>query len=236
MTKKARNLLLLVLLFSFFSVLESHRLYDTGKYIHLKTQTIADGTYRRQFFSPEMKQMEKLLSPSCRLFLQKVEKDSKYFPIPTSTKDSSLQVSYVNSWMAEREYKGTSGHEGTDLMASKNERGIYPILSISDGTVTSLGWLEKGGYRVGITSPEGVYYYYAHLDSYAGIHKGEKVKAGQLLGFMGDSGYGPEGTTGQFAVHLHLGIYSWDTGEEISVNPYYVLQALEKHRLKYSYS
>lgn len=138
--------------------------------------------------------------------------------------------------MAERSYKGESVHEGTDIMAGENVRGLYPVLSMSDGVVTNIGWLEKGGYRVGITSPNGVYFYYAHLESYADIKKGDNIKAGQLLGFMGDSGYGEEGTVGRFDVHLHLGIYSWDTGEEISVNPYFLLQKLETKKLKYAYS
>ena len=165
-----------------------------------------------------------------------MEKDSVYFPIPESSIDPSLTVSYTDSWMYERSYKGKSGHEGTDIMADRNERGVYPVVSISDGTITNLGWLELGGWRIGITSPSGVYYYYAHLESYADIEEGDEVKAGQLLGFMGDSGYGEEGTTGKFDVHLHLGIYSWETGEEISVNPYYLLKTLERHKLKYSYS
>lgn len=38
-------------------------------------------------------------------------------------------------------------------------------------------------------------------------NEGDQVRAGDLLGYMGDSGYGPEGTTGQFPVHLHVGIY-----------------------------
>ena len=121
-------------------------------------------------------------------------------------------------------------------MKGENVRGLYPVLSMSDGVVTNIGWLEKGGYRVGITSPNGVYFYYAHLESYADIKKGDNIKAGQLLGFMGDSGYGEEGTVGRFDVHLHLGIYSWDTGEEISVNPYFLLQKLETKKLKYAYS
>ena len=53
---------------------------------------------------------------------------------------------------------------------------------------------------------------------------------------MGDSGYGEEGTRGQFAVHLHVGIYIYINDEEISVNPYYVLQSLENKKLKYAYS
>ena len=45
---------------------------------------------------------------------------------------------------------------------------------------------------------------------------------------MGDSGYGAEGTVGQFPVHLHFGIYFYENGKEISVNPYEVLLFLEK--------
>ena len=56
-----------------------------------------------------------------------------------------------------------------------------------------------------------------------------------MLGFMVDSVYGEEGTTGQFPVHLHLGIYAFENGKEISVNPYYLLRALEDKTLKYYY-
>ena len=49
---------------------------------------------------------------------------------------------------------------------------------------------------------------------------------------MGDSGYGEEGTTGEFPVHLHLGIYLKEGTEEISVNPYPVLRYAENARIK----
>lgn len=45
------------------------------------------------------------------------------------------------------------------------------------------------------------------------IKEGDQVQAGEMLGFMGDSGYGEEGTTGQFPVHLHLGIYAFKMGK-----------------------
>lgn len=229
------KLLLLVLLFSFFTVLGTHNLYEAGKDNRFTTEGINNAEYRRMFFSEDMRRDQRKFPKECKEFLEAVEKDARYFPIPESTADRSLTVSYVDSWMAERKYKGTNGHEGTDIMASHNERGVYPVVSISDGVITSLGWLEKGGYRVGITSPDGAYFYYAHLESYADIKQGDTVKAGSLLGFMGDSGYGEEGTVGKFPVHLHLGIYSWHNGEEISVNPYYVLRRLEKKKLSYQY-
>ncbi len=158
--------------------------------------------------------------------------DVKYFPIPASTNDSKLTVSYVNTWMSERTYGGKRGHEGCDLMANKNERGLYPILSMTDGIVEKKGWLEKGGYRIGIRAPGGAYFYYAHLDSYADVNVGDEVSAGDILGFMGDSGYGPEGTVGQFAVHLHLGIYIYPNDVETSINPYWVLRYIEKSKVK----
>ena len=162
--------------------------------------------------------------------------DITYFPVPVSTDDKELVVTFTDSWMGERNYGGKRSHEGTDIMAGKNVSGLYPIVSMTDGVVSNKGWLEKGGYRIGITSPSGGYFYYAHLSSYANIEEGDTVKAGQLLGFMGDTGYGEEGTTGKFDVHLHVGIYIFPGNEEISVNPYWILKFLENHKLNYAYS
>ena len=169
---------------------------------------------------------------SCRA----IWNDVKYFPIPQSLDDTEDKISYVDSWMFERNYGGKRGHEGTDIMAEKNTPGYYPVVSMTDGVVTEKGWLEKGGWRIGITAPTGAYFYYAHLDSYAELEKGDPVKAGDLLGYMGDSGYGEEGTTGEFPVHLHLGIYLNEGTEEISVNPYPVLRYAENARIKCVYS
>ena len=169
---------------------------------------------------------------SCRA----IWNDVKYFPIPQSLDDTEDKISYVDFWMFERNYGGKRGHEGTDIMAEKNTPGYYPVVSMTDGVVTEKGWLEKGGWRIGITAPTGAYFYYAHLDSYAELEKGDPVKAGDLLGYMGDSGYGEEGTTGEFPVHLHLGIYLKEGTEEISVNPYPVLRYAENARIKCVYS
>lgn len=158
--------------------------------------------------------------------------DVKYFPVARFTNNSSMTVSYVDTWMNERTYGGKRGHEGTDIMASVNERGLYPIVSMTDGIVKKMGWLEKGGYRIGVQSPSGVYFYYAHLESYANLKEGDEVHAGDILGYMGDSGYGPEGTIGQFAVHLHLGIYIYPENEEMSVNPYWILRYIENRMVK----
>lgn len=113
-------------------------------------------------------------------------------------------------------------------MAVDADAGELEVQSVSDGTVEQMGWLELGGYRVGIRSPGGLYFYYAHLDSYAaGLQKGDTVKAGTLLGYMGDTGYGQEGTRGKFPVHLHFGVYYDKNGEEKTIDPYRLLRCLE---------
>lgn len=165
-----------------------------------------------------------------KAYTEAIWNDVKCFPVPKFKGDKSKGVAYQNSWGAERTYGGKRSHEGTDIMAAENTPGLYPVVSMTDGVVESKGWLKKGGYRIGIKAPSGAYFYYAHLDSYAKIEVGDKVDAGDILGFMGDSGYGPEGTTGQFPVHLHLGIYIYPQGEEISVNPYWVLKWIENSK------
>lgn len=173
---------------------------------------------------------------------QTVLGDLRYFPIPDSSNRDVPPVVYGNGWLEGRSYgadrEGPRRHEGCDIMGSKMPRGYYPVVSISDGIVERVGWLEMGGWRIGIRSPSGAYLYYAHLYGYAEDFKeGDKVAAGQLLGYMGDTGYGKtEGTTGNFDVHLHLGIYiRTDHNEEMSVNPYWILKYLEKHRLTFTY-
>ena len=159
-----------------------------------------------------------------------------YFPVPKSTAKRKW-VEYVDSWGSARTYGGERTHEGTDVMALENTRGIYPILSVTSGTVANIGWLEQGGYRIGILAADGAYLYYAHMASYApGIKQGDSVVAGQFLGYMGDTGYSTvEGTTGKFDVHLHFGIYLNETSDEISINPYWILKYLENKTLYYSY-
>lgn len=182
---------------------------------------------------PEMDQLEKTAKWAYRWcpgeyeLLQQafcaVWDDVRCFPVKCRT-------DYEDSWMAERTYGGERGHEGTDLMPPVDQSGFYPVFSVTAGTVEKMGWVEKGGYRVGVRGGCDGYFYYAHLSGYAGnLSEGDEVDAGQLLGYMGDTGYGPQGTTGQFPVHLHFGIYiRTKEGQEISVNPYWILRSLEE--------
>lgn len=161
--------------------------------------------------------------------------DLVYFPVAEDA-SNGVKVVFDDSWLKERNYGGQRGHEGTDIMSENNVRGYFPVLSISDGTVEQKGWLEMGGYRIGIRSTNGAYFYYAHLDSYAPeLEVGDPVSAGQLLGMMGDTGYSKvEGTTGNFDVHLHVGIYLSEKEDEVSVNPYWILMYLKDNKIKWN--
>ena len=163
-------------------------------------------------FSVKNTEKNKILEDTMRIIGQEL----RCFPIPIAYQS---RLYYIDSYGAGRE---NGMHEGCDIMDKDNKPGEIPIVSATDGVITNVGWLYLGGYRVGITSTNGIYYYYAHLDSYAaGINTGKQIKAGELLGFMGNTGEGEEGTSGKFDTHLHFGIYFKDeAGNEKSVNPY----------------
>lgn len=162
-----------------------------------------------------------------------IGKEMTYFPVAESMQDTKKTIHYYDSFLGERTYKAARVHEGCDIMADYNHRGVYPIVSVCDGVIDKIGWLELGGYRIGIRSASGVYYYYAHLSDYSKDYAiGDTVSAGEVIGFMGDSGYGKtEGTVGKFDVHLHFGIYLTDeNGKEYAINPYPMLKQTESQK------
>ncbi|WP_134702829.1 LysM peptidoglycan-binding domain-containing M23 family metallopeptidase [Ammoniphilus sp. YIM 78166] len=118
----------------------------------------------------------------------------------------------------------TRKHEGVDVIAEKGT----PIYSAYDGVVTNKGWNTLGGWRLTVRTPDGKYaLYYAHLSRYASnVEVGTRITKGQLIGYVGDTGYGPEGTSGQFVAHLHVGIYDIANGFT-PVNPFQHLKYWE---------
>lgn len=69
-----------------------------------------------------------------------------------------------------------------------------PIIAVESGIVENLGWNQYGGWRVGIRSFDTKrYYYYAHLRKnhpYSeGMEEGRIVKAGDVIGYLGMTGY-----------------------------------------------
>lgn len=221
--------LVLYVLFSIFFFLEIQIIYYNlelnrqKRYEQVLTAFRANPFGYADYEYPLKEEYDYMLQEVCNTIAEEI----KFFPVERSYMQ---EVTYGDSWFGERTYGGDRVHEGTDIMSNDNIRGVIPVVSMTDGTVKNMGWLTLGGYRIGILSSQGYYYYYAHLDSYApNLSIGDTVSAGQFLGFMGDTGYSEvEGTVGNFEVHLHVGIYMYDeNGKEISINPYEFLKTVE---------
>ncbi len=117
---------------------------------------------------------------------------------------------------AGRSYGGRRIHEGVDIFANYGT----PALACSYGYVELMGWNRFGGWRVGIRDANNVYYYYAHLSSFAkGLHQGDLVRPGEVIGYVGSTGYGPPGTAGKFPPHLHFGMYKHSGTREWAYSP-----------------
>jgi murein DD-endopeptidase MepM/ murein hydrolase activator NlpD len=125
------------------------------------------------------------------------------FPLAKNTY-TPFSNSYADARTWSSEGTEVRTHEGVDILADKGT-AVYSAMA---GTIVKAGWNEMGGWRVTIRVDENTEFYYAHLSKYAAnIKEGVKVTAGQLIGNVGSSGYGPEGTEGKFVTHLHFGIY-----------------------------
>ena len=101
-------------------------------------------------------------------------------------------------------------HEGIDIFAKRNA----PIQATTHGVITRIGDDRLGGRVVVIVGPGGAGHYYAHLEDYADINVNDWVEAGDIIGYVGDSG-NAKGTP----PHVHYGIYI--NGD--AVNPYPLL-------------
>ena len=116
---------------------------------------------------------------------------------------------------------GTRRHEAIDVLAPRHT----PVLAVEDGTVARLFASEAGGTTIYQFDPTEHYiYYYAHLENYApGVEEGDRLKRGQVIGYVGTTGNAPKDTP-----HLHFAIFKmtdqkkWWQGTPI--DPYAVLR------------
>jgi murein DD-endopeptidase MepM/ murein hydrolase activator NlpD len=122
---------------------------------------------------------------------------------------------YSNDFGAPR---SQGGHQGNDIMA---DRGT-PLRAVADGTVARLTRSETGlgGLWVWLEDTAGNDYYYAHMDTVAAdLAVGTSVKAGHVLGGVGNTGDARYG-----APHLHFEIHP---GGGSAINPYMDLLAVD---------
>jgi murein DD-endopeptidase MepM/ murein hydrolase activator NlpD len=108
-------------------------------------------------------------------------------------------------------------HQGTDILAPF----LTPLLACERGIVTQMGSDVLGGTKLWLKGESGTYYYYAHLSSFApGLVNGTLVEAGDVVGFVGDTGNAKGGVP-----HLHFEIHP-DGGQ--AVNPYPLLKVVDE--------
>jgi murein DD-endopeptidase MepM/ murein hydrolase activator NlpD len=124
-------------------------------------------------------------------------------------------AAFGNTFGAFRADVAGKWHHGEDLVAPYGT----PLLAVADGTLFSVGWNDVGGWRLWLRDRAGNEFYYAHLSAYSPLAiAGKTVKAGDVLGFVGDSGDADGGIP-----HLHFEIHPVDFlayGYDGAVAPY----------------
>ncbi len=133
-------------------------------------------------------------------------------------------------------------HLGHDMMGSVGT----PIVAVESGFVEACGWNRFGGWRIGIRSFDGKrYYYYAHLRKghpYNDIYQGKIVQAGEIIGYLGMTGYSSKEDTNNINVpHLHFGLQiifdpsQKDGYNQIWIDAYELTKFLSKNRAEAYY-
>ncbi|MBA2564068.1 MAG: M23 family metallopeptidase, partial [Gemmatimonadetes bacterium] len=118
------------------------------------------------------------------------------------------------------ETRGTRRHEAIDIVAPRGT----PVIAAAAGTIQKIWESVPGGHTVYVLSSDGrLRYYYAHLERYReGLVEGERVRAGDVIGYVGDSGNAVTGNT-----HLHFSVavvnddpHRWSGGTPVDPLPY----------------
>jgi murein DD-endopeptidase MepM/ murein hydrolase activator NlpD len=115
----------------------------------------------------------------------------------------------------------TGTHEGNDVFAPFGA----PVLAVADGTVHRVGTLPISGNRLWLHTKAGDAFFYAHLSAFSpDAVAGREVKAGTVLGFVGNTG-DAEPTP----PHLHFEIHPGGE-EKDAIDPHAILLAWQDHR------
>lgn len=151
---------------------------------------------------------------------------------------AGYDYSHCSDFGNSRSFGFARKHLGNDLMGSAGT----PIVAVEGGVVEALGWNRYGGWRVGIRSFDSKrYYYYAHLQKdhpfAEGLQEGDMVQAGDLIGFMGRTGYSDKENVNNIeTVHLHFGMQlifdesQKECNSEIWIDVYDIVRLLSSHR------
>jgi peptidoglycan LD-endopeptidase LytH len=146
-------------------------------------------------------------------------------PADLARRDFEIPVEGVSPDQLVRSFEdrrsGERAHEALDILAPRNT----PVKAVEDGTIARLFESKAGGTTIYQFDPNEQYcYYYAHLERYAdGLREGDKVKKGQVIGYVGTSGNAPKNTP-----HLHFAIFKLTAAkhwwEGTPIDPYDILR------------
>lgn len=90
-------------------------------------------------------------------------------------------------------------HEGVDLFAVAGT----PVIATVDGVISKIADGSIGGISIWLKGDDGITYYYGHLQGYAhGVLAGKRVRLGDVVGYVGDTGVA-KGTY----PHLHFEVH-----------------------------
>jgi murein DD-endopeptidase MepM/ murein hydrolase activator NlpD len=119
---------------------------------------------------------------------------------PVQGFDTAAVISYFG------DERGHGGHQGVDIKAPR----WTPVVATTDGFIERLREGGNAGLSVYLRAADGKQYFYAHLEEYA-VAEMDAVRAGDVLGYVGDSGNARRTTP-----HLHFEIM---VGKRESVDP-----------------
>ncbi|MEA3077978.1 MAG: peptidoglycan LD-endopeptidase LytH [Actinomycetota bacterium] len=112
-------------------------------------------------------------------------------------------------------------HQGTDIFAASGT----PLLAVERGVVIQMGSDVLGGTKLWLVGASGTRYYYAHLSAFAeGMAENTLVKAGDVVGFVGNTG-----NAATTPAHLHFEVHP---GGGPAVNPYPLLKIVDDAQKK----
>lgn len=114
-------------------------------------------------------------------------------------------ASFIDSWGFPR--SGGRKHKGVDMFNARNT----PLVAVVDGRIR-FSSNSIGGLSTHLYADNGVVYYYTHLESHpSNVSSGQRVSAGTVVGFLGNSG-----NARYTSPHLHFEIRPGGK----AVNPY----------------
>jgi murein DD-endopeptidase MepM/ murein hydrolase activator NlpD len=143
-------------------------------------------------------------------------------PTPKPTRQTTVATNTHATYVFPVQCHVTYAHShhdypATDIMAARG----CAVVAVTNGRVDEVSYTDtwsskkndgatRGGLSISIVGDDGVRYYGSHLETIAnGIAPGVHVRAGQVIGRVGDSGDARGGPT-----HLHFGV-SWPTDRDV---------------------